>query len=149
MHSKIFHYAQNDKTNMLSLSDSSVSDFFREDLLQNLKKDVFFIEVRKVRSTLMEAVEVIEVAKITSKGQVTIPKAVRRKMHLNEGDKIMFLEQDGRVFVENAALIAISRAQEAFAGEAGRSGLSSEEDVVSMIKEIRQERWECSRANNA
>ena len=85
----------------------------------------------------MEAAEVIEVAKITSKGQVTIPKAVRRKMHLNEGDKIMFLEQDGRVFVENAALIAISRAQEAFAGEAGRLGLSSEEEVVSMIKEIR------------
>ena len=84
----------------------------------------------------------MEVAKITSKGQVTIPVDVRRRMNLKDGDKIIFLEQDGRFYIENAALIAISRMQEAFAGEAERLGLKSEDDVVAMVKEIRRDRWE-------
>lgn len=29
-------------------------------------------------------------AKVTSKGQVTIPKEIRDKLHLNPGDKILF-----------------------------------------------------------
>jgi AbrB family looped-hinge helix DNA binding protein len=79
----------------------------------------------------------MEVAKITSKGQITIPVDVRRKMKLKNGDKVIFLEQDGRFYVENAALVAITRMQEAFVGEAERLGLKSEQDVVDMVKEVR------------
>jgi AbrB family looped-hinge helix DNA binding protein len=82
----------------------------------------------------------MEVAKITSKGQITIPVDVRRKMNLKDGDKVIFLEQDGRVYVENAALVAITHAQEAFAGEAKRRGLKDEQDVVDMVKEVRRTR---------
>jgi AbrB family looped-hinge helix DNA binding protein len=91
----------------------------------------------------------MEVAKITSKGQITIPVDVRRKMNLKSGDKVIFLEQDGRLYVENAALVAITRAQEAFAGEAERLGLKSEQDVVGMVKELRRERREKNHAGNA
>ena len=39
-------------------------------------------------------------AKITSKGQVTVPKAVRDRFHLSPGDKIEFLiEEDGTLRV--------------------------------------------------
>lgn len=31
-------------------------------------------------------------AKVTSKGQVTIPKEIREKLHLNPGDKLLFEE---------------------------------------------------------
>ena len=81
----------------------------------------------------------MEVAKITSKGQITIPVDVRRKMRLKDGDKVIFINEDGRYYVENAALIAINRIQEAFAGEAERVGLKDEDDVVDMVKEIRRE----------
>ncbi|MDR3314552.1 MAG: AbrB/MazE/SpoVT family DNA-binding domain-containing protein [Oscillospiraceae bacterium] len=91
----------------------------------------------------------MDVAKITSKGQITIPVDIRRKMHLKDGDKILFIEQGGRYYVENAALVAINHMQEAFAGEAERLGLRNEEDVVAMVKEIRQERWEKSHADHA
>jgi AbrB family looped-hinge helix DNA binding protein len=91
----------------------------------------------------------MEVAKITSKGQITIPVDVRRKMNLKSGDKVIFLEQDGRLYVENAALVAITRAQEAFVGEAERLGLKSEQDVVGMVKEFRRERREKHHAGNA
>ena len=81
----------------------------------------------------------MEVAKITSKGQITIPVGVRRRMNLKDGDKVIFLEQGGRFYVENAALVAITRAQEAFQGEAERLGLKDEQDVVDMVKEVRQQ----------
>ncbi len=42
---------------------------------------------------------------LTSKGQTTIPKAVRRHLGLKPGDKIRFLvEDDGRVVVLPATL---------------------------------------------
>jgi len=82
----------------------------------------------------------MEIAKITSKGQITIPVDVRRKMNLKDGDKVIFIEQNGRYYVENAALVAINRMQEAFEGEAERAGLKDEQDVVDMVKGIRHDR---------
>ena len=37
---------------------------------------------------------------ITSKGQVTIPKAVRDQMGLRGGDKVRFVEKDGKFVLE-------------------------------------------------
>lgn len=91
----------------------------------------------------------MEVAKITSKGQITIPVGIRRKMSLKDGDKVVFIEQDGRYYIENAALIAISRIQETFQGEAERVGLKNEDDVASMVKDIRHDRWKKHNANHA
>ena len=82
----------------------------------------------------------MEVAKITSKGQITIPIDVRRNMKLKDGDKVIFINDGGRYYVENAALVAINRIQEAFAGEAERIGLVDEDDVLAMVKDIRHER---------
>ena len=37
---------------------------------------------------------------ITSKGQITIPKAVRERLHLEEGDKVYFdVRDDGSVLL--------------------------------------------------
>jgi len=82
----------------------------------------------------------MELAKITSKGQITIPIYVRRKLGVNEGDKLLFVEEEGRIFIANPTMVALREAQAAFAGEAERVGLKDEDDVVEMIKEIRKER---------
>jgi len=84
----------------------------------------------------------MELAKITSKGQITLPVAIRKKLNLKDGGKVMFLEKDGEFFVANPARLAIIEAQEAFAGLAEELGLKSEEDVVKLCKEVRAERWE-------
>jgi AbrB family looped-hinge helix DNA binding protein len=91
----------------------------------------------------------MEVAKITTKGQITIPVAIRKNMKLKDGDKVLFIQDGDRYYVENAAMVAINRMQEVFAGEAERLGLQSEDDVVTMVKEIRHDRWEKHRADNA
>ena len=70
-------------------------------------------------------------------------------MNLKDGDKVLFIEDGDRFYVENAALVAINRMQEAFAGEAERLGLQNEDDVAAMVKEIRRSRWEERRADNA
>lgn len=36
-------------------------------------------------------------AKISTKGQVTVPASVRRKYDLKHGDIILFIEQDGNL----------------------------------------------------
>lgn len=44
----------------------------------------------------------MELAKLTTKGQITIPAEIRRKLHVDAGDKVVFLEENGRIFIENA-----------------------------------------------
>jgi len=82
----------------------------------------------------------MEITKITSKGQVTIPVDIRRKLGVKMGDKILFVEEAGRVYILNASMEVIRKAQAAFAGEAQRVGLKDENDVVTTIKELRRER---------
>lgn len=82
----------------------------------------------------------MELAKITSKGQITLPAAVRRTLGVKDGDKVAFVEQGGNIVIVNASLEALARAQKAFAGVADELGVESEEDVVRMVKEARAER---------
>jgi AbrB family looped-hinge helix DNA binding protein len=37
---------------------------------------------------------------VTSKGQVTVPAALRRKLGLSPGDRVAFVEEEGRVFLK-------------------------------------------------
>jgi AbrB family looped-hinge helix DNA binding protein len=91
----------------------------------------------------------MELAKITSKGQITLPVQIRKRLSLKDGDKVLFVERDGKFFVENPTKLAILEAQEAFAGLAAELGLETEEDVVSLCKEVRKERLKKQNAHYA
>lgn len=82
----------------------------------------------------------MEVAKITSKGQITIPIDIRRKLGVKEGDKVLFVENQGRIIMMNSSMEALRKAQAAFDGEAERLSLENEDDVAAMISELRRER---------
>ena len=82
----------------------------------------------------------MELAKITLRGQITIPIEIRKKLGVKDGDKVVFLEDDGRIIIENSVRVALKDVQEAFKGEAKRLGLKDEQDVVKMIKKVRQEK---------
>lgn len=81
----------------------------------------------------------MDLAKVTSKGQVTIPIDIRKKLGLKNGDKVLFVEEAGRIYMMNSSMDAFRKAQMEFAGEADRVGLRDDEDVVNMIKELRKE----------
>ena len=81
----------------------------------------------------------MELAKVTSKRQVTIPVEIRRKLGIKNGDKVLFIEESGRVYMMNSSMDALREAQRAFAGEAERVGIKDDDDVMAMIKELREE----------
>ena len=81
----------------------------------------------------------MELAKITAKGQITIPIEIRKKLGIKNGDKILFVEESGRVYMMNSSMDALREAQRSFAGEAERLGLKDDDDVMEMIKSLRQE----------
>lgn len=81
----------------------------------------------------------MELAKVTSKGQVTIPIDIRKKLGIKNGDKVLFVEEAGRIYMMNASMDVLREAQNAFAGEAERLGLKNDDDVMAMIKELREE----------
>ena len=79
----------------------------------------------------------MNLAKVSANGQVTVPVEIRRKLHLKEGDKLLFIEQDGEIVIRNASSTAIMRAQEAFAGAAKDFGVTGSTDVQGLVDEIR------------
>jgi len=80
----------------------------------------------------------MEVAKITSKGQVTIPRDIRIKMDLKKGDKILFFEENGKYFLQNSNSIALKKIQDIMKGEAEKAGFNDPDDVVKYIKSRRK-----------
>ena len=82
----------------------------------------------------------MELAKITSKGQITIPVAIRRLLGVQEGDKILFVEEGEKVVIMNASANALRKAQQAFEGAAEEIGIQNEQDIIDMVKEVRAER---------
>jgi antitoxin PrlF len=42
----------------------------------------------------------IEYAKVKAKGQVVIPVEIRRRFQIDEGTRVAFLEEEGRIFIQ-------------------------------------------------
>ncbi len=79
----------------------------------------------------------IDNAKVMSKGQITIPKDVRAVLGLNTGSCVTFIVEKGSVRMVNSAVYAMHMIQTEMAGEEDKAGLTSEEEVNSIVKEIR------------
>ena len=80
----------------------------------------------------------MELARLTSKGQITIPLAIRKQLQLEAGDKVFFEESKGRVYITNASQITLTDVQTQMQGEAQKAGFQSEDDVTAYIKELRK-----------
>jgi len=91
----------------------------------------------------------LDVARISAKGQVTIPVEIRKRLSLKEGDKVVFMEKSGEIVLMNSNRLAFEDFQRDMAGEAEKAGLNSEQDVVDLVKEVRGKLWEARNAGNA
>lgn len=50
----------------------------------------------------------MEMAKVTAKGQITIPIDVRRRLGLNEGSHMLFIEHENGFFIINESRIDVN-----------------------------------------
>ena len=60
----------------------------------------------------------MELAKITAKGQVTIPVRIRKLLGLKPGDNVAFVQKDGQVYLCGGTLEALDELQKLFSGVA-------------------------------
>lgn len=81
----------------------------------------------------------IDNAKVMSKGQVTIPKDVREILGISSGDRITFVVENGNVRLINSAVYAMQLLQAQMANEAENTGLTSDEAIIDLVKEVRTE----------
>ena len=81
----------------------------------------------------------MEIAKISSKGQITLPISVRKKLKLKSGDQVVIQEENGRFYFDNAALVAFTRIEQAFDGAAEEAGFANEQAMQDYVEEMRKE----------
>lgn len=80
----------------------------------------------------------MNLARVSSNGQVTVPVEIRRKLNIKEGDKILFLENaKGEIVLLNSSRVAIREAQAAL-----RDVPASEEEILQDIMELRYSKKE-------
>ena len=81
----------------------------------------------------------IDNAMVMAKGQVTIPKNVREILGVSSGDRITFVVENGSVRLINSAVYAMQMLQAQMAGEAEAAGITSDDDVMNLVKEVHAE----------
>lgn len=59
----------------------------------------------------------MEIATVTSKGQITIPASIRKALKLDKGDKVILEEENGKVVMINASGRHLSMDKLVFASE--------------------------------
>ncbi len=81
----------------------------------------------------------VDNAKVMAKGQITIPKDIREVLGVSSGDRVTFIVEGNSVRIVNSAVYAMQMLQKEMTGEAERAGLTSEEDVMELVNELRNE----------
>lgn len=81
---------------------------------------------------------IFNTAKVMSKGQITLPVDIRRKLGLEAGDRVVIVCEGNRVILMNPALQALKEVQEKMEGVAEAAGLKSDADVVDLVMRMRR-----------
>ncbi|GAB3808095.1 AbrB/MazE/SpoVT family DNA-binding domain-containing protein [Virgibacillus kimchii] len=82
----------------------------------------------------------MEVSRISSKGQVTVPKSIREKLKLDEGDRVAFIEDNGKIVITKASILALRELQKDIGQEADKQGIT-EQDLQLELEKVREEMW--------
>ena len=71
---------------------------------------------------------------IKDREPILINSKYAKKLGIKNGDKVLFIEDAGRIYMMTSSMEALREAQMAFKGEAERLGLKNEDDVADMVK---------------
>ncbi len=81
----------------------------------------------------------VDNAKVMAKGQITIPKDIREILGVESGDRVTFIVEGDTVRIVNSAIYAMQVLQREMVGEAERTGLTSDEDIIALVSDMRNE----------
>jgi AbrB family looped-hinge helix DNA binding protein len=75
----------------------------------------------------------MNLARVSANGQITVPVEIRRALRLKEGDKMLFFQKEnGEIVVNNTSLVALGEAQRAVTGSE-----YSEEEILADVMRLR------------
>ncbi len=77
---------------------------------------------------------------VSSRGRITLPKAVRDILGVSVGYSVGFVSEDDKILIVNPTVYAMQRLQEEMNGDAEYTELTSEEAVMNLVKELRNEK---------
>ncbi|MDR1421959.1 MAG: AbrB/MazE/SpoVT family DNA-binding domain-containing protein [Coriobacteriales bacterium] len=80
----------------------------------------------------------MELATVTSKGQITIPAGIRHKLGLQTGSKVLFFDSGEDVVIKkNSPEAALEAIQNVLAPLAAGQGILTDDDVMALVEEYR------------
>ena len=80
---------------------------------------------------------IIEMGKISSRGQVAIPAGIRERLGLDEGSKVLFFTEDDTLLIKKVSLQTFAQITKPLKLAAKKAGMK-EEDVPAMIHRFRK-----------
>jgi AbrB family looped-hinge helix DNA binding protein len=90
----------------------------------------------------------METVKISARGQITIPYAIRKKMNLKGGDTVAFVEKEDKIYLETTQpqmksretiqrqMRGLKAIQHQMQGKAKNAGFNTVDDVTAYIEQI-------------
>ena len=83
----------------------------------------------------------MDVATLSTNGQITVPRVGQQRACDGSGDKIVFLENEyGDIVLVRPAAAALLEAQRAFRGAANSAGFETEDELDNYVADLRKER---------
>lgn len=83
----------------------------------------------------MEALDIMETAKVMPKGQITIPKEIRDRMGIKPGSRVGFVVEGKVIRMVNPAIYAMEYMQEQMKEYANQY---TDEEIMAWVKEARK-----------
>jgi AbrB family looped-hinge helix DNA binding protein len=81
--------------------------------------------------------EAIDVGTISARGQVAIPAEIREKMHLKEGEKVLFMLEGDSLLMKRVSSLSWEEITKPLREAAKKI---KEEDVVELVHKVRKEK---------
>ncbi|MBI2652154.1 AbrB/MazE/SpoVT family DNA-binding domain-containing protein [Candidatus Woesearchaeota archaeon] len=80
--------------------------------------------------------EIIEMGKISSRGQIAIPSDIRREMDLKEGEKVLFLFEEDTLLIKKVSINTFEEITRPLREAAKKAGIK-ESDVPEIVHRFR------------
>lgn len=119
------------------LSTVSIDSFTRS--AYSISRENPTSHISEMWRKIMLANAFVDNTEIMAKGQIPIPKDVRDVLGVSNGNLVTFIVEGKTVHIVNSAVYAMQVLQQEMAGEAERTVLISEDDVMALVKELRNE----------
>lgn len=83
--------------------------------------------------------ETVEIGTVSTRGQIAIPSDIREKMHLKDGEKVLFFLAGDSLMIKKVQSMSWEEITKPLREAAKKSGLK-EEDVTDLIHKMRKEK---------